>query len=84
MLRGLGEGGSGLVMLARHKSSEETFAMKIIQISGNNEHKQAQINREIALQARCKNCPNVVRFKEYFQCEDKHCIVMEHMEGGDL
>ena len=36
------------------------------------------------MQARCKGCPNVVRFKEYFICEGFNCIVMENMAGGDL
>ena len=40
--------------------------------------------REIELQARCKNCPNIVRFKEQFKCDDMHVIVMEYMDGGDL
>ena len=58
--------------------------MKLLPADGMNEDGLAQINREIALQTRCKHCPNVVRFKEHFVHENLHCIVMERMEGGDL
>ena len=36
------------------------------------------------MQARCKGCPNIVRFKENFNCAGYNCIVMENMAGGDL
>jgi len=41
-------------------------------------------NNEIDLQARTKNCPNIVHFKEYFLANDLHCLVMEYMPAGDL
>ena len=80
----LGYGGAGQVMLVQHKLTNEKFAMKLLPADGMNEDGIAQINREIALQTRCKHCPNVVRFKEHFKHENLHCIVMERMEGGDL
>ena len=80
----LGQGGAGQVMLVQHKLTNETFAMKLLPEEGMNADGLAQIKREIALQTRCKHCPNVVRFKEHFQHENLHCIVMERMEGGDL
>ena len=45
-----------------------------------------QIAHEIELQSKCKNCPNIVRFKEQFTSKEMavHCIVMEYMPGGDL
>ena len=43
-----------------------------------------RIKREIGLKIKCKNCPNVVRFKEEFVYENSHFIVMEYMAGGDL
>ena len=43
-----------------------------------------QIEKEISLYSKIKNCPNIVRMKEHFVHEDKCCIVMEHMTGGDL
>ena len=36
------------------------------------------------MQARCKNCPNIVRFKEQFMANETHFISMEYMPGGDL
>lgn len=58
--------------------------MKIIPYATFNSFRKAQIAREVELQARSKNCPNVVRFKEQFTVEDMVCIVMENMAGGDL
>ena len=49
-----------------------------------NDHHKKQIAREIELQSKCKNCPNIVRFKEQFTCDNMQCIVMENMAGGDL
>ena len=34
MVSQLGEGGSGHVMLVRHKLTEEQFAMKVIEVEG--------------------------------------------------
>ena len=39
---------------------------------------------EIELLARCKSSPNIVHYKEYFVANRQHCLVMEHMPGGDL
>ena len=80
----LGVGGSSQVMLAQHKSTGERFAMKLINLRGITSETRKQIEREIVLQMRCRNCPNVVRFKEQFICQDLQCIVMEFMDGGDL
>lgn len=80
----LGVGGSSQVMLAQHKSTGERFAMKLINLRGIKIETRKQIEREVALQMRCRNCPNVVRFKEQFICQDLQCIVMEFMDGGDL
>ena len=71
-------------MLVQHKLTLEKFAMKFIEAKGTSQDGLKQIEREIALQTRCKHCPNVVRFKEYFRYDNMHCIVMEQMEGGDL
>ena len=43
-----------------------------------------QIEKEIALHSKIKSCPSIARMKEHFVHEDKCCIVMEHMTGGDL
>ena len=80
----LGDGAFSQVMLAQHRLTNEKFAMKIIPYATFNSFRKAQIAREVELQARSKNCPNVVRFKEQFTVEDMVCIVMENMPGGDL
>ena len=84
MVRELGDGGSSSVMLSEHRSTGEHYALKLMHEQYQNERGIKFIEREISLQARCRNCPNIVRFKENFMCENKYCIVMEYMEGGDL
>ena len=85
----LGSGASSIVSLAQHKSTDETFAMKIIDLQMV-EGKQLQerymkkIRKEIELHGNCKNSQNVVRLKESFIHDNFICIVMEYMEGGDL
>lgn len=84
ILRKLGDGGSGQVFLVSHRSTDETFALKKIEAKIQSKKHAEQIAREIQLQYRCRNCPNIVRFKEEFTRKNDHFIVMEHMAGGDL
>jgi len=51
-----------------------------------NRRDDKKISREIKYHSRCKGkgASNIVRFKEDFGHENKHCIVMEYMAGGDL
>ena len=63
-MRELGAGGSGKVMLTKHRSTNETYAMKVIQLNDLGEASLEQIEREVTLQTRCRTCPNIVRFKE--------------------
>ena len=59
--------------------------MKIIQLDSRIDGQMDRIDREIALHSRCKASANIVRYKEHFTTTDnKMCIVMEYMEGGDL
>lgn len=63
-LKELGSGASGQVMLVEHKLTQEKFALKAIPYTAYKERHQKQVAAEIEMQARCKNCPNIVRFKE--------------------
>ena len=80
----MGDGAFSQVMLARHQKTNEKFAMKVISADVYRNKQKQKIQNEIELQSRCKNCPNVVRFKEQFTEDEMHCIVMEYMPGGDL
>ena len=85
LLRKLGDGAFSRVMLARHRKTQEYFAIKMSPIANIDERIRMYIAKEIDLQSNCKNCPNVVRFKEQFTSDiGYHCIVMECMPGGDL
>ena len=71
-------------MLVEHKLTQEKFALKAIPQTTYKERHHKAVSTEIEMQARCKNCPNIVRFKEQFACEGTHFIMMEYMAGGDL
>ena len=84
-IRNLGDGKSSQVCLFQHKSTLEKFAIKMMPYENRfSKIEKARIKREIGLKIKCKNCPNVVRFKEEFFYENTHFIVMEYMAGGDL
>jgi len=67
ILRKLGDGGSGQVYLVHHRSTDEKFALKKIEMKKQDERYANQIAREIELQYRCRNSNNIVRFKEEFK-----------------
>lgn len=62
IVREVGYGSTSRVMLARHRSTNEQFALKIIDTSTG--YLASRKDQEVAVHTRCKNCPNVVRFKD--------------------
>ena len=79
----IGRGGYSEVWLVKHRKTQERLAMKIIPAETFSKNYHLFTN-EIELHSRCKGCPSIVHFKEYFIAEDRHCLVMEHLEAGDL
>ena len=84
MDRQLGDGAFSQVGLGRHRHTGEKFAIKIISAAKATGNQNFSLKREVELHQRCRQCPNIVRFKEKFQVGDFHYIVMEYVKGGDL
>ena len=79
----LGSSNYSRILLVKHKKTGFKYAMKIIKASTFDRNSVQHMN-EIELLARCKSSPNIVHYKEYFVANRQHCLVMEHMPGGDL
>lgn len=82
VLRVIGHGSFGSVLLAMQKSSKQTFAMKEIRLLKSFSDTQ-NCRKEAVLLAKMKH-PNIVAFKESFEAEGHLYIVMEYCDGGDL
>uniref|UniRef100_D3ZTD6 NIMA-related kinase 3 n=1 Tax=Rattus norvegicus TaxID=10116 RepID=D3ZTD6_RAT len=82
VLRVIGHGSFGSVLLATEKSSNQTFAMKEIRLLKSFSDVQ-NCRKEAVLLAKMKH-PNIVAFKESFEAEGHLYIVMEYCDGGDL
>lgn len=82
VLRVIGHGSFGSVLLATQKSSNQTFAMKEIRLLKSFSDTQ-NCRKEAVLLAKMKH-PNIVAFKESFEAEGHLYIVMEYCDGGDL
>jgi serine/threonine-protein kinase len=75
----IGSGGMGDVYKAYNSTLNRVAAVKIL-------HQDAYSDRfknEAYIQSSISH-PNIARLYEYTQCNDKHCIVMEYVEGESL
>ncbi|GAB4572271.1 MAG: hypothetical protein Kow0077_11230 [Anaerolineae bacterium] len=85
LIESLGRGGMGEVFLALDSwQYNRRVAIKVLDawLAGD----QAYINRfrmEAGILRRLEH-PNIVEYIEDFPFEDRHCIVMEYVEGGNL
>lgn len=82
VLRVIGDGSFGRVLLVRQESSTQMCAMKEIRLPKSFSDTENS-RKEAILLARMKH-PNVVAFKESFEAEGHLYIVMEYCDGGDL
>ncbi len=85
LIQSLGRGGMGEVFLAVDSwQYNRRVAIKLL--DSRLAHDQAYINRfrmEAGILRRLDH-PNIVDYIEDFPYEDRHCIVMEYVEGGNL
>ncbi|XP_021561723.1 serine/threonine-protein kinase Nek3 isoform X2 [Carlito syrichta] len=82
VLRVIGEGSFGRVLLVQQECSNWMFAMKEIRLPKSFSDTQNS-RKEAVLLAKMKH-PNIVAFKESFEEEGHLYIVMEYCDGGDL
>eukprot|EP00270_Netrium_digitus_P008303 TRINITY_DN2475_c0_g1_i2.p1 TRINITY_DN2475_c0_g1~~TRINITY_DN2475_c0_g1_i2.p1 ORF type:complete len:390 (+),score=52.08 TRINITY_DN2475_c0_g1_i2:175-1344(+) len=78
----IGKGSSGLVQLVIHKLTNETYALKNMQMELGEEQRQHML-RELRLHHQFK-CPYVVRCYQSFYIDGKISMVLEYMDGGSL
>jgi len=84
LLKELGKGGFSLVYLARHKLTNEKFALKVMlpNVAAN----QRAVNwflREVD-HTKCLKHPNAVGFKESGYADETFFFTMEYCEGGSV
>nr|XP_032655825.1 serine/threonine-protein kinase Nek3 [Chelonoidis abingdonii] len=82
VLKVLGEGSFGRVLLVFHKSSDQKYAMKEIRLPKSPSDVQDS-RKEAILLAKMKH-PNIVAYKESFEADGHLYIVMEYCDDGDL
>lgn len=84
LLKVLGRGGFGKVMMVRHKATGEIYAMKVL-------HKEAIIARNQVQHTKTErnilqviDHPNIVKLHYAFQSEGKLYLVLDYLNGGEL
>ncbi|KAL8599830.1 hypothetical protein ACOMHN_027637 [Nucella lapillus] len=80
--RTLGDGNFAIVKTSRQKSSNQEFAMKVIdkpKLKG----KEHMVENEIDIMKDCSH-PNIIKLYEEYETRDKIYLVMELVKGGDL
>ena len=84
LLKLLGRGSFGEVLLVRLKANKKLYAMKVLDKKMLKQRKQqihTKTERDLIVKI---NCPFIVNIKSAFQDETKLYIVSEFLQGGDL
>ncbi|KAI8997700.1 hypothetical protein BDB01DRAFT_51772 [Pilobolus umbonatus] len=79
----LGDGKFSKVMLARHSSTGEEVAIKMINKRAHEYRVMSRLVREVTLME-VLNHPNIVKLKETFETADALYLVMEYVPGVNL
>lgn len=79
----LAKGSQSTIKLAKHRNSNEKFAVKVFSKKNMNEKEISKIQAEIEILHQIDH-PNVVRLVETFEDDKYFCLVMELMEGGEM
>ncbi|NWQ65155.1 NEK3 kinase, partial [Neopipo cinnamomea] len=82
VLKALGEGSFGRVLLVHHRISDQKYAMKEIRLPMSSSGVENS-RKEAVLLAKMKH-PNIVAYKESFEADGHLYIVMEYCDDGDL
>lgn len=80
----MGEGGFGVVKRAKHKSSRESRAVKIINNFKLEDHGKEALKDEISTLKLLRGGPHIVRLLDVFEEQKYTYIIMEEMKGGEL
>ena len=85
MLKEIGEGGFGKVLLARHESTGDQVAIKVMKADKiTNAASIDQIFREVE-SLKALQHPNIVRIHNCYALREMQVVlIMEYLEGGEL
>ena len=83
IVRELGTGSYGKVLLARNRRTKEQVAIKEIQVANLTPEARDKAMQEVEL-LRSLDHPNIVRLRDSFHEKGVLHIVMEYVDGGDL
>lgn len=83
VIRTIGKGTHGTVVLARRKVDGAVVAVKRVRISQISENGRKQADNEVILLKSLYHV-NIVRFYDHFMADDELNIVMEYADGGNL
>ena len=84
LLAHLGQGGMGMVYLARHRELDKRVAIKLLPaLSAQQEDVVSRFRREIKAAGRLEH-PAIVRATDAGQADGTHYLVMEAIDGLDL
>ncbi|XP_069738026.1 serine/threonine-protein kinase Nek3-like [Phaenicophaeus curvirostris] len=82
VLKVIGEGSFGRVLLVHHRISDQHYAMKEIRLPMSSSDVENS-RKEAVLLAKMKH-PNIIAYKESFEANGHLYIVMEYCDDGDL
>jgi serine/threonine protein kinase len=79
----LGKGAFGSVHRVKQRSTGRQFALKVLEKQHLEGDRRRLFQIEVAIHRRLRH-PNIVRFEEIFQDNQRFYIVLEYLRGGDL
>lgn len=83
IIEGIGSGNFGMVLKARHRTTEEVVAIKQVPLTNTDKEDIDSIVKEVEILQQCRH-PNIVRFHGTYQSLGFLWIVMEYCEGGSV
>lgn len=79
----LGSGASATVQLVQHKWTNQFYALKVMQLSGD-EKERASIMKELRINHKGRSFEHVVQYVGSFYANGEISIILEYMDGGSI
>jgi len=79
----LGKGAYAIVRAAKHKRTQETYAVKIVATAALSQSDLQALQTEMGIMAQLQH-PHLVALHEIYKVHDDYHIVMEYIRGGEL
>lgn len=79
----VGKGTFGQAVLVKSKTDNQQYIMKQINMAAMNKKEKEESLNEVKILS-ILNHPNVIRYVDSFEDNNKLCIIMEYAECGDL